>query len=203
MAGAHADAVTAEDLGDVVRVDALERERAQAAAPVQVGGAVQREALDRLEALDGVAGDVAAVLMEPALTNIGIVLPEPGYLAGVREITHRAGTLLILDETHTFSAGPGGVTGAEGLSPDVLTIGKAIAGGIPCGAYGLSAALADGWLAARGQHERDRAAAEAHVARRRSRRVRRQELREAKRLLRAVKAQRPVRLDDSEGGAAA
>ncbi|GIF22142.1 glutamate-1-semialdehyde 2,1-aminomutase [Actinoplanes tereljensis] len=88
-------------------------------------------------------GDVAAVLMEPALTNIGIVLPEPGYLTGVRELTRRYGTYLINDETHTFSAGPGGATAAWGLEPDVLTIGKAIAGGIPIGAYGLSAALAD------------------------------------------------------------
>ncbi|GIM96587.1 transaminase [Paractinoplanes toevensis] len=88
-------------------------------------------------------GDVAAVLMEPALTNIGIVLPEPGYLAGVRELTRRYGTYLINDETHTFSAGPGGATAAWSLEPDVLTIGKAIAGGIPIGAYGLSAALAD------------------------------------------------------------
>ncbi|GAA1773346.1 transaminase [Luedemannella helvata] len=98
--------------------------------------------------LDGLArelahGDVAAVLIEPALTNIGIVLPEPGYLAGVRELTAATGTLLIHDETHTFSAGPGGVTGRDGLRPDVVTIGKAIAGGIPCGAYGLSAELAD------------------------------------------------------------
>ena len=88
-------------------------------------------------------GDVAAVLMEPALTNIGIVLPEPGYLDGVRELTRRAGTLLINDETHTFSAGPGGCTAAWGLEPDLLTIGKAIAGGIPAGAYGVSADLAD------------------------------------------------------------
>jgi glutamate-1-semialdehyde 2,1-aminomutase len=92
-------------------------------------------------------GDVAAVLMEPALTNIGIVLPEDGYLAGVREITRRHGTLLIIDETHTFSAGPGGATALWGLQPDVLVIGKAIGGGVPCGAYGLSeelAALAEG-----------------------------------------------------------
>ncbi|MFI9648231.1 transaminase [Streptomyces sp. NPDC052040] len=88
-------------------------------------------------------GDVAAVLMEPALTNIGIVLPEPGYLAGVRELTRRSGTLLINDETHTFSAGPGGCTAAWGLAPDLLTIGKAIGGGIPAGAYGLSADLAE------------------------------------------------------------
>ncbi|WP_079174953.1 transaminase [Streptomyces malaysiense] len=92
-------------------------------------------------------GDVAAVLMEPALTNIGIVLPEPGYLAGVRELTRRHGALLINDETHTFSAGPGGCTGAWDLEPDMLTIGKAIGGGIPAGAYGLSAELADRLLA--------------------------------------------------------
>src|SRR5690348_16457080 len=86
-------------------------------------------------------GDVAAVLMEPALTNIGIVLPEPGYLEGVRELTRRYGTYLINDETHTFSAGPGGATGFWNLQPDVLTIGKAIGGGIPAGAYGLSEEL--------------------------------------------------------------
>ena len=88
-------------------------------------------------------GDVAAVLMEPALTNIGIVLPEPGYLDGVRELTRRYGTLLINDETHTFSAGPGGATALWGLNPDILTIGKAIGGGVPAGGYGLSAELAD------------------------------------------------------------
>lgn len=92
-------------------------------------------------------GDVAAVLMEPAMTNIGIVLPEPGYLAAVRELTRIYGTLLINDETHTFSAGPGGCTGAWRLEPDVVTIGKSIGGGIPCGAYGLSAALAERILA--------------------------------------------------------
>ncbi len=92
-------------------------------------------------------GDVAAVLMEPALTNIGIVLPEPGYLEGVRELTRRYGVLLINDETHTFSAGPGGATRAWGLEPDVLIIGKSIAGGIPMGAYGLSAELAERALA--------------------------------------------------------
>jgi glutamate-1-semialdehyde 2,1-aminomutase len=91
-------------------------------------------------------GDVAAVLMEPALTNIGIVLPAPGYLAGVRELTRRHGTYLINDETHTFSAGPGGATAAWGLSPDVVTIGKAIGGGIPVGAYGLSEELAGALL---------------------------------------------------------
>jgi len=98
--------------------------------------------------LDGLAaqlaqGDVAALVMEPALTNIGIVLPEPGYLEGVRELTRAHGTLWIVDETHTFSAGPGGATALWGLAPDALTIGKAIAGGVPIGAYGLSAELAE------------------------------------------------------------
>jgi glutamate-1-semialdehyde 2,1-aminomutase len=88
-------------------------------------------------------GDVAAVLAEPALTNIGIVLPEPGFLADLQSVTSRAGSLLIIDETHTFSAGPGGVTGTESLSPDMLVIGKSIGGGIPSGAYGMSAEVAD------------------------------------------------------------
>ncbi len=87
-------------------------------------------------------GEVAAVLMEPALTNIGIVLPEPGYLDGVRALTRDAGTLLIIDETHTLSAGPGGATAAWGLEPDVVTLGKAIGGGLPAGAYGLADDLA-------------------------------------------------------------
>ncbi|MFM5905706.1 MAG: transaminase [Micrococcales bacterium] len=87
-------------------------------------------------------GDVAAVLMEPAMTNVGMVLPEPGYLAGVRELTKKYDALLIIDETHTFSAGWGGMTARDNLEPDVFIIGKAIAGGIPTGTYGLSAELA-------------------------------------------------------------
>ena len=87
-------------------------------------------------------GDVAAVLMEPALTNIGIVLPEPGYLKAVRELTRKYDALLIIDETHTFSADWGGMTRRDGLEPDVFVIGKAIAGGIPIGTYGLSEAFA-------------------------------------------------------------
>src|SRR3954447_16621085 len=81
----------------------------------------------------------ACVLTEPALTNIGIVLPEDGFLAGLRAACHATGTLLIVDETHTLSAGPGGCTAAWELEPDLVTIGKAIAGGIPIGAYGVSA----------------------------------------------------------------
>ena len=97
---------------------------------------------------DGVArelahGDVACVLMEPALTNIGIVLPQPGFLAGVRGLTERHGSLLVNDETHTFSAGPGGCTRAWGLRPDVVTIGKAVGGGLSAGGFGVSAAVAE------------------------------------------------------------
>jgi glutamate-1-semialdehyde 2,1-aminomutase len=88
-------------------------------------------------------GDVACVLMEPALTNIGIVLPLPRYLEGVRSLTRRHGVLLVNDETHTLSAGPGGCTAAWGLQPDMVTVGKAIAGGLPAGAYGLTSELAE------------------------------------------------------------
>jgi glutamate-1-semialdehyde 2,1-aminomutase len=86
-------------------------------------------------------GQVACVLAEPALTNIGIVLPDPRFHDGLRAACDRTGTLLIVDETHTISAGPGGCTAAWGLRPDVVTIGKAIAGGIPIGAYGVSAEI--------------------------------------------------------------
>jgi glutamate-1-semialdehyde 2,1-aminomutase len=88
-------------------------------------------------------GDVACVLTEPALTNIGIVLPEPGFHEALREMTRRTETLLIVDETHTICAGPGGYTAAHELQPDVLTIGKPIAGGIPAAAYGFSGEVAD------------------------------------------------------------
>ena len=88
-------------------------------------------------------GDVACLLMEPALTNIGIVLPEPGFLEAVRAACSRHGTLLIIDETHTLSAGPGGCTAAWGLEPDAVTLGKSIGGGVPIGAYGVTAELAE------------------------------------------------------------
>jgi glutamate-1-semialdehyde 2,1-aminomutase len=88
-------------------------------------------------------GDVACVLTEPALTNIGIVLPEPGFHDALRDATHATGTLLIIDETHTICTGPGGYTAAYGLDPDLLTIGKPIAGGIPAAAYGFAPEVAD------------------------------------------------------------
>jgi glutamate-1-semialdehyde 2,1-aminomutase len=83
-------------------------------------------------------GDVAAVLFEPALTNIGIVLPEPGYHDGVRALCSRYGTLLVIDETHTICAGPGGCTKAWALDPDIVTIGKTLGAGIPSAAFGMT-----------------------------------------------------------------
>jgi len=88
-------------------------------------------------------GDVAVVIAEPALTNIGIVLPEPGFLEQLRQACDRHGTLLLIDETHTISAGPGGCTKAWNLRPDIVVIGKSIGGGVPSGAYGITQALAD------------------------------------------------------------
>ena len=88
-------------------------------------------------------GDVACVLTEPALTNVGIVLPQPEFHEALRSATRAAGTLLIIDETHTICAGTGGYTAAHGLDPDLITIGKPIAGGIPAAAYGFSDEVAD------------------------------------------------------------
>jgi len=88
-------------------------------------------------------GKVAAVLAEPAMTNIGIIHPEPGYHAALRELTSRHGTVLILDETHTLCAGPGGCTRGWDLDPDMLVVGKSIAGGLPAAAYGMRAELAE------------------------------------------------------------
>jgi len=87
--------------------------------------------------------DVAAILMEPAMTNVGIVLPEVGYLQGVEALAKEFGSLLIIDETHTISVGSGGMTGELGLRPDFLTIGKAIGGGFPTGAFGMTQSVAD------------------------------------------------------------
>jgi len=90
-----------------------------------------------------VHGDVAAILMEPAMTNVGIVLPQAGYLDAVQELAKKYGVILIIDETHTISVGPGGMSADLGLKPDFLTIGKAIAGGIPTGTFGMTQKIAD------------------------------------------------------------
>lgn len=87
-------------------------------------------------------GDVACVLIEPALTNIGIVLPQEGYIRGVRAVTRKYGVLLVVDETHTICAGPGGCTKLWSIDPDFLVIGKTLGGGIPVGAYGMSSDIA-------------------------------------------------------------
>jgi glutamate-1-semialdehyde aminotransferase len=87
-------------------------------------------------------GQVAAVLAEPVMTNIGIVHPEPGFHDALRRLTRAAGSLLIIDETHTICAGPGGYTAEHGLEPDMLVIGKPIAGGLPAAAYGFTSEVA-------------------------------------------------------------
>jgi glutamate-1-semialdehyde 2,1-aminomutase len=88
------------------------------------------------------ADDVAAVLCEPAMTNAGMILPDPGFHAALRALTRRHETLLVVDETHTLATGPGGYTQAFGLEPDAIVIGKAIAGGLACAVYGVTATLA-------------------------------------------------------------
>src|ERR1039457_495077 len=102
-----------------------------------------------LRALDAALSDgsVACVLAEPAMTNMGIILPEPGYHRALRELTRATGTLLIIDETHTLSAGPGGCTALWSLDPDMVTLGKAIGSGVACGALGVSGDAVDRMLA--------------------------------------------------------
>jgi glutamate-1-semialdehyde aminotransferase len=87
--------------------------------------------------------DCACVLLEPVMTNCGMVLPQPGYHEALRELCTKYGTYLIIDETHTFSTGWGGYTKAYGLQPDFVTLGKSIAGGIPVAVYGFTAEIAD------------------------------------------------------------
>lgn len=95
-------------------------------------------------------GDVALVLTEPAMTNhLHLLLPEPGWHPELRALTRQHGTLLGLDETHTHVVGPGGATGLWQLEPDTVTIGKAVAGGLPMGAYGVTAELGEQLDAAR------------------------------------------------------
>ncbi|GAB4068423.1 aspartate aminotransferase family protein [Ancylobacter sonchi] len=88
-------------------------------------------------------GSVACVITEPVMTNCAMVLPQPGFHAGLRELTRRYGTLLLIDETHTLSTGPGGYTSAFGLEPDLFVVGKAIAGGVPAAVWGMSEEVVD------------------------------------------------------------
>jgi glutamate-1-semialdehyde aminotransferase len=126
-------------------------------APVDVAlttRAIEFNDVDALEAALG-HGDVAVVLAEPAMTNIGIVPPAPGYHDALRALTREHGTLLLIDETHTLSAGPGGCTRAWGLEPDLVTVGKAIAGGVPAGALGLSGGVVERMFAGTGADYED------------------------------------------------
>jgi len=123
-----------DDAGRVVERDANIGPPVPLAETTRVVEWNDAEALER----EFAHGDVACVLAEPALTNIGIVPPEPGFHELLRESTRRHGTLLIIDETHTLCAGPGGYTAAYGLEPDVLTVGRSIGGGIACAAYGFT-----------------------------------------------------------------
>ena len=100
-------------------------------------------------------GEVAAVLAEPALTNIGIVPPDPRFHDALRRLTRDTGTLLVIDETHTICVGPGGATRAWGLEPDLFVIGKPIGGGVPCAAYGMTAAVAERVLEAASGEDAD------------------------------------------------
>ncbi len=86
--------------------------------------------------------DVACILAEPAMTNVGIILPDAGYWPAARELARRYGALLIADETHTICAGPGGCTAEWKLDPDMLVFGKAIGSGIPGATYGVSEEVA-------------------------------------------------------------
>jgi glutamate-1-semialdehyde 2,1-aminomutase len=131
-------AVRAEDGSTVAR-------EGNVGAPVPLDMTTRAVEFNDIPALEAALahGDVALVIAEPAMTNMGIILPAPGYHAELRRLTREHGTLLLIDETHTFSAGPGGATAAWGLEPDLLSIGKAIAGGVPAGALGIRQALAD------------------------------------------------------------
>ena len=121
----------------------LRRGNVGAPSPIeQTTRAVEFNDLDSVERALA-HGDVAVLITEPALTNIGIVLPEPGFLEGITELCRKHGTLLLIDETHTISAGPGGCTRAWDLDPDIFVIGKSIGGGIPSGAYGITERVAE------------------------------------------------------------
>lgn len=118
--------------------------RGNIGAPVPLSETTEVVAFNDLAQLEQVLSkrDVAALLIEPALTNIGIVLPEDGYHDGVRELCSKYETILIIDETHTFCAGPGGMTKTLGLEPDVVVIGKSIGGGVPAAAFGMTESFA-------------------------------------------------------------
>jgi glutamate-1-semialdehyde 2,1-aminomutase len=132
----------------IIHLDAQGRTVARAGnigPPVPLDQTTRAVEINDLEGLEAALAhrDVAACLFEPALTNVGIVLPDPGYNEAVRELCTKYGTLLVIDETHTISAGPGGCTQAWNLQPDFVTIGKTLGAGVPSAAYGISAELVE------------------------------------------------------------
>jgi glutamate-1-semialdehyde 2,1-aminomutase len=124
---------------------ALQPRRGNVGPPVHPAQTTRVVEFNDLEALEEALsyGDVACVLAEPVMTNIGIVHPTPGFHEALRGLTRETGTLLIYDETHTICTGPGGYTAEYDLQPDILTIGKPIAGGVPAAVYGFSEAVAE------------------------------------------------------------
>ncbi|MGX5681276.1 transaminase [Schumannella luteola] len=130
---------TLDEAGNVVS------RRGNIGAPVPLDRTTSVVQFNDVEGLESILAtrEIAAMLIEPALTNIGIVLPDAGYHDAVRELCSRYGTILIIDETHTFSAGPGGLIAELGLEPDAVVLGKSIGGGIPAGAYGMTREFAD------------------------------------------------------------
>ena len=130
---------TLDDQGAVVK------RRGNIGAPVDPAFTTLVVPFNDVEALESAfaTGDVACVLIEPAMTNIGIVLPDDGWHRALRKLCTEHDAILIIDETHTLCAGPGGMTLRDGLRPDAVVVGKTIAGGIPAGAYGMTQRLQD------------------------------------------------------------
>jgi len=128
---------TVDDSGNVVA------RRGNIGAPVPLDETTVVVPFNDIPALEKAfaSGEIACALVEPAMTNIGIVLPDPGWHETLRELCTTHGAVLIIDETHTICAGPGGMTQRDGLQPDAVVIGKTIGGGIPAGAYGMTAEL--------------------------------------------------------------
>jgi glutamate-1-semialdehyde 2,1-aminomutase len=137
--------------GSVDETFAILREGRVVSRPGNVGPPVELDRTTRVVEFNDPAAleealrheDVACVLAEPAMANIGIVLPEPGFHETLRALTRRYDTVLIIDETHTISSGYGGFTREYGLEPDILTVGKTIGGGVPAGAFGLTHVMAE------------------------------------------------------------
>jgi glutamate-1-semialdehyde 2,1-aminomutase len=137
---------TVDETFTVVEKDGIVRSRPGAVGPpVDPTMTTRVVEFNDLPALDKALarGDVACVLAEPVMTNVGIVHPEPGYHKALRELSKKHGALLIIDETHTICAGHGGVTRTDSLQPDFLVFGKPIGGGVPGGAYGFTQKIAD------------------------------------------------------------